>query len=97
MVVGNAEGLGIWSVGTVEVIDASTESQAVTTVGDFLGKEPLLAELDAFWVGVEAVGIRMGVVSDACPTADVEACDRLLDEFPRIGQGTTRTEHSQTE
>jgi hypothetical protein len=47
VVVGDTESLGVWCIGTVEVIDTTTQSQAVAAIGNLLGKEPLLAELNS--------------------------------------------------
>ena len=89
MVVEDPERLSIWSIGTIEVIDATAQSKAVATIGDLFSKEPLLAKLKTLWVGVEAHRVCVGMVSDAGPSANVEPCDWFAKEFPRIGQRTT--------
>jgi len=74
MPVGDAERLGILGVGTVDVVYASTETEAFTTVRNFFGKEILLPELNTIVV-VEVAWIAVGVISYARPTADVKAAD----------------------
>jgi hypothetical protein len=66
--------LGVLSIGTIDVIYSTTEAKAFASVGNLLGKEPLLSELNTVIV-VEVVWIAGGVISDARPATNIDSAE----------------------
>lgn len=89
---GGSERLGVGSIGTVNVVDTSTESEAFASVGNLLSEEPLLAQLNSAVVGIEAEWVLMGMIPNAGPPAHIQSSDPAWEQFPGLADAAISEE-----
>ncbi len=98
VVVVHTEGLSVRTVGTIEIVDASTPIQTAAAVSNTLGIDPLLLQLNLVGIVVEVswaallgqkakANIIAGVVSNVGPASDVDAVAIVaIEKFPWFAQ-----------
>ena len=85
VVVGDTEGLGILSIDTVEVVDATTDVKAAAGINGILCVQPALMQVKAISVLIEASGPIVAVVTKLGPTTDVKTTD-VIKQFEGVAQ-----------
>lgn len=96
-VVSNTEGLGVGSIGTVQIVDPSAESEPIASVRNALSVEPLLLQLNVTRVVVEAEVVGFGMVANAGPATDGDASDGLAAQLPGVAEIAAGADQSHAE